>query len=317
MTIDFTELKILQAMKHTLRTLMLFIAVIASLNLVWAQTNKSIDLPLFHTVDISGNIHLILAPSSEDSQSISYEEYGEQVAKLKYEVKKGVLYLTLKTGVIDKNNSARVVVSNSKVTSILSQGAMVETLRPITVDEFTYQSKGSKNIAKLMFDCTTVNIKVTGYCDVLLGGKTHGLNINATSGSRVDALNIEYVELEAKSTLGSEIYAKIQGILSELTASTTGTIYYFGESENVRAKSSFGGDIVYIASTINSSPVATLWDTENQPIKQLDKEPKAIPRKDKESKEEVENRDEEEKPVVRQEVKREERRVVEDDEDFF
>lgn len=300
-------------MRDILRVLTLVAALLTTVTVTVAQTNKSEELPTFHTVDVSGNIHLILAPSSTETPTINYEEYGEQAAKLSYEVKKEVLYITLKTGLIDKDNSARVIVSNSAVNSIISQGAMVETLSAVTVDEFSYHSNGSKNIARLTLDCKSATVKASGYCDVLVKGRTHEITLSAASGGRIDALEMLYTEMEAKATLGSEIYIKSQGNISELTASTTGTIYYFGSDTNIRAKSSFGGAVVQINSTISSSPLVNLWDSENLSVKQLDSTKPQKKDKDKTGEKEV--KDSVERVVEVERVKQEV--VTVSDDDFF
>lgn len=207
------------------------------------EPSAVISLPSFHTIDIRGNVHLLVVPSDTTSAiSIDFMELNPK--HFKYKVKRGVLYVDVNSGLLLKNHYLRIVATTPELNEIKSNGANVEFLGTMVTQNFTYSSNGGVNTAQLMLDTDNLDIRVMGASDVSVEGVSVSANMLAMAGSRINALALGLDSLVARASDGSEIYA-LPRATNIATARTWGTIYY-GLSGSIQPRVTTGGDVVLI-----------------------------------------------------------------------
>ncbi len=203
-------------------TALLFITVCNAV----AQQSSQIALPSFHTIDTKGNVQLVVVPSDSLS-SMTVELYGISGDGFDYEVRKGVLYIDVPTGIFAPAGHIKVYAATPSLNTIRIQGAEVECIGPITAEKFTLETYGTTNSVNLMVDVKRLDVAIGGHSDVTIGGKCDNAILKASLGSRIDALGLVTRTVDARAYEGSEIYVIADELISA-KAATSGTVYYQG-----------------------------------------------------------------------------------------
>ncbi len=207
-------------------TIIAIILCVGAIGTAASQQSSQISLPAFHTIDTKGNVELVVAPSDSLS-SITVELYGIKGDGFDYEVRNGVLYIDVPTGIFAPAGHIRVFAATPELNTIRIQGAKVEFLKPLRGESFTLETYGTINQAELWVDVERLSVTIGGHSDVVVRGRAQRALLNASLGSSIDAISLNVENANANAYEGSEIYLIVDNILSA-RASTSGTIYYEG-----------------------------------------------------------------------------------------
>ncbi len=208
----------------------LFFFIIASMALnASAQSSTSIKLPEFHTIEAEGAIHLQLNDSGQSS-FLDVELYGLSANDFNYRVKDGVLHLGVPTGILAPKGHIRVVATTPSLRRVVIDGCEVETIGMIEAGNFSFESKGVDNFARLNLSADNLTIDVDSRCYLELEGSAQSATVVASSGSRVDALDFRAESLSVEAYEGSKLYLYALGRV-EASVSTLAEMLYSGDGE--------------------------------------------------------------------------------------
>lgn len=158
-----------------------------------SQSKKEFrSLESFHQVEVSGNIHLVLA--NDSTQKITVEAPTDILSKVITKVENGVLHVYTE-GQIYLNRDITVTVSADSIQSIKGSGAsQVSTEAPIRTANLYVELTGASK-AEMDIDASgLVEMHLTGASQVDLNGKCSALKLEGTGACQVEA-----EELEAKT----------------------------------------------------------------------------------------------------------------------
>lgn len=207
------------------------------------ESGDKIGVTDFQQIDAKGNIELIIYPS-DSASTVTVEYFNITQRDFHHQVRKGVLYLDVPSGLLVPQGFARVTVRTPQLQRIKSEGATIECRTPIKGDFFQYTTQGSVNMAILEVEVSRLVIKISGKSDVMVTGSATEAEFSAKVSSRIDAFRLSSEVASAQCYDGSEIYVCPTKSL-KAKASMAGTIYYMN-TPTVEPKVSLWGDVVLI-----------------------------------------------------------------------
>ena len=188
------------------------------------QSIKGHDLDKFSAVSLSGRLNVEIIPSGKDSISITL--YDTELDKLKWNVSKDVLSVTLKPLPAGKGGADVKIYLAQPPLTLISAGADVlirEKMKSLTCAMTI--SNGAKLTAAI--DCTDFELSISGASIAAITGAAKYCTITAWESSKVDCRALESVSASVEASTGAEVFiwASERAVLA---AKTGATIFYRG-----------------------------------------------------------------------------------------
>ena len=228
---------------------MLFIFALTALGVSasssYSDKTENRNLNNFHAVKVSAGIDLYLKMG--DSEEVKVVADDDIIDRIITEVKDGTLHIYMKSN----NNifnwhfntgAKKVYVSVKELDEIdASSGSDVvseNTLSGETLD--VEASSGSDVTLNVVYK--NFSIDISSGSDAKISGKTKNFIAEASSGSDVTARNLESVNCKVRSSSGSDISVNVSDEISA-KASSGGDIVYYGNPQVKEINESSGGDV--------------------------------------------------------------------------
>lgn len=230
-------------MKKSLLTL---VAVFLTNIVINAQTTKTINVGSFNSVDISGDISVLLTTDGDESLTYELPENVDE-SQFEWENKNGVLVLKLKDQiVIGKGKKVKptakvtIVYDELEAISVSSKASILaeETLEAEILD---VKLNTSANIA-INIDVRSLDINANTSSKITLGGNVEYLTVKASSSAYVNTITMECDNALINTNTNAECYATAIKKF-EAKATTNSNIFYKGEPEIVKTSNSTLGSV--------------------------------------------------------------------------
>jgi hypothetical protein len=206
-----------------LRSLVLPVALLASTpvfaQMVGADSRQGqIEVPDFRGVAVSHGIHAEVKPGPK---SVRLEGNKEDVARVKFEVKDGVLTMQVERGnwLFGKGlKDMRLYVTNPRVESVSGSGGSHIEAEATAANTFTVAASGGTEINVTGVDSKELEAAASGGSELKLKGRTGELDVQGSGGSIIEARQLQAESLKVLASGGTRVEASpersLQGSLS-------------------------------------------------------------------------------------------------------
>jgi len=230
----------------TLKTMLLLIMIaFTGVGTVLAgNETQNRNVKGFNAIKVSTGIDLYLTMGNEESVKIVADD--DIIDDIKTEVKDGTLHIYMK----QKNNwfnwngssNRKAYVSVKELVALdASSGSDVETENTLEGDELAVKASSGSDV-KLSLHVKTFSIDTSSGSDAKLSGKVKYLNAEASSGSDINASDLESAFCKARASSGSDISLTVTEEI-QAKASSGGDIVYSGNPKSKDINESSGGDV--------------------------------------------------------------------------
>lgn len=224
-------------MKRTI--IVAILALMTTLSI--AQNTFQIGVP-FNGIRLSGALKVELIPS--DTVYAEITVHGLEQKRVQWKVKDGVLDVTLRVGLMDKDAYADVKIYYSTLDYIGIEGVTLASADPMQFSTLNFETLGGINKVKLDIDGENLYLTATGDSQINLSGSCGFAKIKAYMGANVDCLQCNIPTVTAIAKQRAEIYVKCETVL-DATVSMGANIFYLG-SPRLVAKATTGGGIISV-----------------------------------------------------------------------
>lgn len=232
-------------MKKRVFSSVLLLSLICSIS--YAQSGNYTDtrsVGSFNAIKVCCGIDLYI--SEGNSSSITIEtNYEEHLPKIKTEVKRGELKISIGTGNLMKRpNDMRVKVSVSaqNLTAIkASSGSDVFSATPLTANDIEVSASSGSGI-KLELHATKLKCSTSSGSDIKLTGSAGYASVSASSGSDIKMNDMTVRVAEVSASMGSDITVNVTDEI-KAKASMGADVKFKGNPKTVNKKESMGGDV--------------------------------------------------------------------------
>jgi len=198
----------------------------------------------FNAIKVCCGIDLYISEGT--SSSIIVEtNYEEHLPKIKTEVKKGELKLSISTrDLMKRPNDMRIKVSVSakNLTAIkASSGSDVLSVTPLTANDIEISASSGSGI-KLELNATNLKCSTSSGSDVKLTGSASYASASASSGSDINMKDMVVRVAEVSASTGSDISVNVTDEI-KAKASVGSDIKFKGNPKTVSKKERIGGDV--------------------------------------------------------------------------
>ena len=229
-----------------LRSLLLPVALLASTSVFAQDAAKAgqIEVPDFRGIAVGYGIRAEVKPGPK---SVRLEGSKEDVARVKLEVKDGVL-----TTQVDKGSwffgkglkDVRLYVTSPRVESVAASGGADVDAEATRVDSFSVAASGGAEVDLTQVDSKNVQVAASGGSELRLEGSTGELTVTGSGGSVIEADKLRLESLQVMASGGTRIEASpersIQGNLSGGSTVKAGK-----KPASVQVNSSGGSQVQY------------------------------------------------------------------------
>jgi hypothetical protein len=193
----------------------------------------------FDEIKVQQGIHLYLTQGN--STEISVEADENIIELLITEVKNNELKVYFDKNV-NRAKARNVYLTTDDISRIkTSSGAYVKSENTLHVTSLDLHASSGSSI-KVYVNADEIISSSSSGADIDLFGKTRSLSVKASSGSSIDADELEAVDAYAKASSGANIDVNISGKLTA-KASSGGDIDYEGNPSSVNKDTSSGGSV--------------------------------------------------------------------------
>jgi hypothetical protein len=229
-----------------LRSLLLPAALLVSVPVFAQDAAKAgqIDVPDFRGVAVS---HGIRAEVKVGPKSVRLEGDKDELARVKLEVKDGVLRTQVESGSswFSKGpKNVRLYVTSPRVESVAASGGANVDAQATRVDSFAVAASGGSEVDLTGVDSQNLQVAASGGSQVDLEGRASELNVIGSGGSVIEAGNLKSDSLQVTASGGTRIEASpersIQGSLSGGSTVKAGK-----KPASVQVNSSGGSQVQY------------------------------------------------------------------------
>ncbi|MDQ2769012.1 MAG: DUF2807 domain-containing protein [Bacteroidota bacterium] len=212
-----------------------------------AQTAPEVrTVASFHAIEVSNGIELRLASGTAQRVEATADD-AEQLARLKTEVRDGVLKITFdrklnETWTMSKTRHLRVSVTATALTALhASSGSTVEVPGAFTTDKLDV-SVSSGATLKAKFTSTDLRAQVSSGGVATVAGNAQRLDVGASSGGVFKGGELLARACDANASSGGTVDVAVQETLTA-KASSGGDVRYSGSPKDVTRHTSSGGSV--------------------------------------------------------------------------
>jgi len=229
----------------TLKTMLLLIMIaFTGVGTVLAgNETQNRNVKGFNAIKVSTGIDLYLTMGNEESVKIVADD--DIIDNIKTEVKDGTLHIYMKQNNWfnwSGNSSRKAYVTVKELVALdASSGSDVETENTLEGDELKVKASSGSDV-KLSLHVKTFSIVTSSGSDAKLSGKVKYLTAEASSGSDINASDLESAFCQARASSGSDISLTVTEEI-KAKASSGGDIVYHGNPKSKDIDESSGGDV--------------------------------------------------------------------------
>ncbi|HYO65120.1 MAG TPA: head GIN domain-containing protein [Archangium sp.] len=203
-----------------LRSLLLPVALLASASAFAQDAARAgqIDVPDFRGVAVGHGIQAEVKPGPK---SVRLEGSKEDLARVKLEVKDGVLTTQVEKGSSSFGKGLKNVhlyVTSPRVESVAASGGADVDAEATRVDSFEVAASGGAEVELTRVDSKSLQVAASGGSQLSLEGSASELKVTGSGGSVIEAGKLRTGSLQVTASGGTRIEASpersIQGSLS-------------------------------------------------------------------------------------------------------
>lgn len=180
-------------------------------SLVWSDKNEPMqdeirDCAPFHSIDISGNIELIVKQDS--TRKVVVTAPKEYLSKITTRVEAGVLRIY--SDGIFFNRKIKVFVSTDSIRSLVASGACrVETESPLVLPELSLRLSGAGQADMDVNVAGLFAVELNGASKAELDGTCRTIKLDASGASKLDADNLmaQRADIRVSGASHADVYA--------------------------------------------------------------------------------------------------------------
>lgn len=201
---------------------------------------QEIQIAEFTSLTLKNGWEIELIPSDENKMLITANE--NLMEELRYDNTKGELLIEAENNIGKANKKLIQLFYTEPIKQIkASSGVYLHSASPLKATNLN-TSISSGSMIKLNLDVEDLTVKSSSGANILLSGKSQYTEIEASSGSGINALELISKEAKAKTSSGSSLKLNVSEVLSA-ESSSGGVIKYEGEVQSVERSTSSGGTI--------------------------------------------------------------------------
>ncbi len=232
--------------KHFLYILIVLVAGISSQALAGNENSQTRSVRDFDAIKVSTGVQLYL--SMNDRQAVRIEADDEILEDVVTEVKDGTLHIYVRKNNIFKffnwgsKSTVKAYVSATEINSLdASSGAYIRSENTLKGSSLILDMSSGGGMA---LDLVYKEIKMDGSsgANAKISGRAKNFNVSASSGSNIDARNLEAVNCEARASSGANISMVATDEISA-HSSSGGSIRYSGNPGVKNINKSSGGTV--------------------------------------------------------------------------
>lgn len=231
-----------------LRSLLLPVALLVSAP-VFAQGQAAdaqkgrIDVPDFSGVAVSHGIH---AEVKTGAKSVRLEGKPDDVARVKLEVKDGVLTMQVeKSSWFSKGlGNVRLYVTNPRVESVAASGGSHVDAEATRTDSFHVNASGGSELNITGVDAKKLQVNASGGSELSLSGRTGDMEVQGSGGSVIEAQKLQAESLDVNASGGTRVEASPE---RDITGNLSGgsTVKAGHKPQSIQVNSSGGSQVIY------------------------------------------------------------------------
>lgn len=193
----------------------------------------------FNSVDVSGNIELILTQDSV--QQVTISSPSDYLPKVITKVENGTLKIYSEQ--IFLNRTIKVNISSNSLIGLEASGATkIETINQLVAPEFTVELTGASKADMDLNVLGDFNVQIKGASKMDLKGTCESFKVKGSGASKINAKDLiaKNVDINVSGANHSNVYASDN---ITIDASGASEIVYSGNPKNVKQSNHIGSNI--------------------------------------------------------------------------
>jgi len=193
----------------------------------------------FNSIDISGNIELILKPDS--IQKVMVSSQAEYLPKITTRVEAGVLHIYTES--VFFNRKIKVIISTDSIRSLVASGAcFIKTQSPMIVPELSLRLQGASRAEIDVKVVGMIDLDLSGASKANLKGSAKNFKMEASGACKVEAEDLltESASVRVSGASQADVFATLS---IDADASGASHVNCKGNPKTVRKSDSGGSSI--------------------------------------------------------------------------
>jgi hypothetical protein len=202
-----------------------------------------IEVPDFHGVAVGHGIHAEVKPGAK---SVRLEGRAEDLARIKLEVKDGVLTTRVDKGSWRSSGikGVRLYVTSPRVEHVSASGGAHVDAEVTPANELELEASGGSELRVAGVDTKSLEVEASGGAEVSIRGRAAEMKVEGSGGSVIQASKVQVETLEVEASGGARIEASpTQGLRGELSGGST--VQAASKPAKVQVESSGGSGVHY------------------------------------------------------------------------
>ncbi|MEN0005213.1 MAG: head GIN domain-containing protein [Bacteroidota bacterium] len=202
--------------------------------------DNAVRLDHFDEIRVRGDVEVILEEGATESARLEAMNISED--KVKIEVKKGTLKVSLLNSVFSKDGKVKVYVTYQTLRSArASAGGRITGRGTISGDKLEARA-GSGAVVELAVAMNALDIRAKEGGEVALSGTSKRQNVSVSTGGHYKGLELETATTYIKANTGGLADVHVINML-EVSANTGGIVNYKGNPNETSFKEFMSGGI--------------------------------------------------------------------------
>lgn len=204
------------------------------------QIIETEPLAPFTALNTNGPIRIELIPADENRMQIML--WGLDAKALSWRNKDNTLIVSTRKGMVNKRAYADIKLYYKELNRIIITGGEVYTKDPIICGSLYLEAESSVSKMNLLAECNDITVHVSGNNTVRIGGTAEYATYQAKLGSKIEALGMAAMNVNAFASGKSEIQTRANEAL-DARAVTGANIFFIGEPVTLNIKKATMGGI--------------------------------------------------------------------------
>lgn len=207
------------------------------------QLVETEPLDPFNALSIEGPIRVELIPADESQMQIMI--WALDAKALTWRVKDNVLQLYTRKGLLNKRAYADIKLYYKELNRIVMSGGEAYTREPIRCGSLYLEAESSVGKMNLLTECNDITIHVSGDNTVRIGGIAEYATYQARLGSRIEAIELSAMQVDADASGKGEIQLRANESLNARAVSG-GNIFFLGEPVTLNIRKATLGSVTSV-----------------------------------------------------------------------
>lgn len=214
------------------------IALLAVTSAGFAQNAVSTNLGEFNKIELTGRLNVEIVQSDDVSLDVKLNDVDAK--KLEWGIKNGVLSVRLKPGGGSSAN-ADVRISYKNLAGLKVSGANVAVKSTVRAPLMDVSVSGGATL-KMDVEVEDLKVNASGNSVLDLAGSTKYFNVKANTKAMVDSRRMKAEDATVQAATTADVYV-FSSERIDINATTAASVFYKGNPDIVRQKSTLGGNI--------------------------------------------------------------------------